>query len=166
MARDGGFLVCVFDVAGHAFALRLGSIGEIVPMAALSRPPSMPAILEGFLNLRGTAVPVLRLAALLGLPQDPLDLHTPLIIVRRDRLPLALLVNRVAGIAALPSDALLPISKEDSFNGCVEARLTMEGQAAHLLSLDRLLIEKEQHALAHFQETENRRVRQLERGPS
>ena len=163
--RDG-FRVCLFEVGGHSFGLRLDSVREVVPMAALSRPPSTPGTLEGFLNLRGTAVPVLRVASLLGLPQDPLDLHTPLVIVRRGALPLALLVNRVTDIVSLSSDSLVSISEEDSFNGCVEGRLPMAGTDVHLLSLDRLLLEKEQHALAHFQETENRRLQQLERGPS
>src|ERR1700741_5330936 len=109
-----GFRVCLFEVGGHSFGLRLDSVSEVVPMAALSRPPSTPAILEGFLNLRGTALPVLRVATLLGLPQDSLDLHTPIVILRA-ALPLALLVNRVTGIAALPADGLLPISEADSF---------------------------------------------------
>ena len=69
-AGHAGLRVCVFELAGQSFGLPLESVREIVPMAALSRPPSMPSILEGFLNLRGTALPVLRIAALLGLPQD------------------------------------------------------------------------------------------------
>ena len=153
--------VCVFELAGQRFGLRLESVSEVVPMAALSRPPAMPVLLEGFLNLRGTVVPVLRIARVLGLAPDPLGLHTPLIIVRSAALPLALLVNRVTGIISLRSDEVLPIAESDSFNGCVQGRLTTGGDGAvHLLSLPRLLLTKEQQMLAHFRDVELLRLRQ------
>jgi len=157
-----GFRVCLFDLAGQRFGLRLDSVSEVVPMAALSRPPAMPSILEGFLNLRGAAVPVVRTAALLGLPQDPLDLHTTLVIARARELPLALLVDRVAGIISLRPEDLLPIAASDSFNGCVDGRLTMAERTAHVLSLDRLLLEKERQILAQFHAAEDQRLRQLD----
>src|SRR5258706_11091048 len=158
--------VCLFELGGHTFGLRLESVREIVPMARLSCPPSMPSILEGFLNLRGTALPVLRLPELLGLPQDDLDLHTPLVILRGAELPLALLVNRVTGIVSLPVDGLVPISKGESFNGCVDGQLTTVGSTVHLLSLDRLLLEKEKRIVAEFHATETRRLGQIEPRPS
>ncbi len=162
-SQPDGFRICLFELAGQPFGLRLESVSEIVPMAALSRPPCMPSILEGFLNLRGTALPVVRIAGLLGLPQDPLDLHTPLVIIRGGTLPLALLVNRVTGIVSIPFDGVLPIAESDSFNGCVDGRLTATGSGAvHLLSLERLLLEKEQQILAQFHATESTRLRHID----
>jgi purine-binding chemotaxis protein CheW len=161
----GELRVCRFEIAGQFFGLRLESVSEVAPMAALSRPPSMPSILEGILNLRGAAVPVLRVASLLGLPADPLDLQTPLVIVHRVRrgdMSLALLVNRVTGIVSIATDELAAISPADSFNGCVESRLTSGGETVHLLSLDRLLLERERRSLAQFQEIEASRLRQFE----
>lgn len=157
-----GFGACIFEVANHTLALRLESVREIVPMAALSRPPSMPSLLEGVLNLRGTSIPVLRVALLLGLPQQPLELHTPLVVVRDEPVALALLVERVTGIVAVSAGVLAPTSKSNSFNGCVEGVLPSAGTTVHLLSLDRLLLEKERRTLAEFQATETRRLRQVQ----
>jgi purine-binding chemotaxis protein CheW len=153
--------VCLFEVAGHSFGVRLESVQEVVPMAALSRPPAMPALFEGFLNRRGAAIPVLRTASVFGLPQDALELHTPLVIVRGVT-PLALLVNRVTGIVTCPPGALVPAAESDSFNGCIDGRLTTASGSAHMLSLDRLLLEKERRTLAEFQATEISRLRQLD----
>jgi purine-binding chemotaxis protein CheW len=163
-SQQSGFRVCLFELAGQHFGLRLSSVSEVVPMAALSRPPSMPSLLEGFLNLRGTSLAVLRTAAVLGLPQISLELHTPLVIVRGQRLPLALLVNRVLGVASVAG--LMPVAESDSFNGCVEGRLTADGHDINLLSLDRLLLAKEQQVLEQFQATETHRLGQLEARPS
>jgi chemotaxis signal transduction protein len=40
--QQDGFRVCLFQLAHESFGLRLESVSEIVPMAALSRPPCMP----------------------------------------------------------------------------------------------------------------------------
>ena len=157
--------VCLFELAGHTFGLALTSVAEIVPMAALARPPSTPSLLEGFLNLRGASLPVVRTGPLLGLRQDPLALHTPLVVVRTEGAPLALLVNRVLGVATAET-ALLPIAESDSFNGCVEGRLTAGGYDVNLLSLKRLLLEKEQQVIAEFLAVETRRLGQLVAQPS
>ncbi len=156
-SQHGGFRVCVFRLARHSFALKLASISEIVPMAALSRPPLLPPILEGFLNLGGTPVPVLRLAVLLGLPQDPLELYTPLVILR-GKLPMALLVKSVTGIVSASTAMLAPLSEASSFNGCVEGQLHLNGEAIHFISTERLLLEKEQRMVRGFQEIETRRL--------
>ena len=154
---------CVLEVAGLRFGLRLDSVAEIVPMAALSRPASMPSILEGMLNLRGTSVPVVRLASLLALPPDPLELHTPLVILRRETQPLAFLVRRAVGIAAVPAGGLLPIAGSDTFNACIAGRFTSEdGVVVHVLSLDRLILAKEEKTIAEYRTIETERLRQAE----
>lgn len=141
------------------FALRLDLVREAVPMAALARPPSMPAVLEGVLNLRGVAVPVMRLAFLLGLPQDALDLHTPLVVMRGPA-PMALLVHRIVGIAPVSGFVALPDA--ESLNGCVEGQLTIKGTTVQLLAAPRLLLEKESRALAHFQAAAETRLQHVE----
>lgn len=156
------FPVCFFEVGSYTLGLRLQSVREIVPMASLSRPPSMPSILEGMLNLRGTSLPVLRIATVLGLPEPCLELYTPLVIVRINRVSFALLVKRAVGIVSVCVDAVVPLADVDSFNGCVDGVLTHAGTPVHLLSLDRVLLRKEQEILAEFQALEIRRLRQVQ----
>jgi purine-binding chemotaxis protein CheW len=163
-SRQDEFRVCLFELAGERFGVRLESVREVVPMAALAHPPCMPAILEGFLNLRGAALPVLRVARVLGLPQDRLELHTPLVVMRGE--PLALLVNQVEGIVRFPDTSLVPLPASESFNGCVEGRLTGAGGAVHLLLPACLLLEKERQVLSAFRETEAARLHQIDRDPS
>jgi purine-binding chemotaxis protein CheW len=162
VSPQDGFRVCVFRLGEHRFGLRLESVAEIVPMAALSRPPSMPSILEGFLNLGGTAIPVLRVAGLLGLPPVALELHTPLVVLRDDAVLLALLVDEVTGIASTVADGLVALADSASFNGCVDGQLTAGDDLVLLLSVTRLLLEKERQTLAAFQAVEMERLRQVD----
>ncbi len=75
---------------------------------------------------------------------------------------IAVLVDRVSEVVAVPASALLPIGKEDSFNACVEAVVSLRGQMIHVLSPARLLLEKEREALSGFQEMAQQRLRDWE----
>jgi purine-binding chemotaxis protein CheW len=153
----------VFHLATQAVALRLENIQQIVPMAQLARPPGLPLLLEGILNMSGSAVPVLRLDRLFQLPLQQLGLYSALIIV--NLIPdgrIALLADRVSEILAIPEGALLPISEKDSFNGCAEAMVSVGGQMIYLLSPQRLLVEKDRETLSQFQAMAQRRLQDWE----
>jgi purine-binding chemotaxis protein CheW len=130
-------------------------------MAQLACPPGLPALLEGFLNLRGEAVPVVRLRRLFGLPEQTPGLYTPVVILKEGG-PLALLVDEVGGVLSAPEEDRLPVQEGHAFNDCVEAEVALEGRLVHLLSTDRLLLEGERRRIAEFQAVAQRRLREAE----
>jgi purine-binding chemotaxis protein CheW len=144
-----GFLL--FEVAGSLCAVPAGCVQEIVFLAELERPPGQPSVLEGFLNLRGRAVPVVRLDRLFDLPLTEASLHTPLIVLKIGGETFAVLVEHVLEIASVPAAALQPLSENDSFNGCAEARFAAGRRAVSVLATGRLLLEKEKRCVAELQ---------------
>jgi purine-binding chemotaxis protein CheW len=149
----------VFRLAGQLAALPLESVERIAPMAQLSRPPGLPYVLEGILNLAGRAVPVLRLDRLLELPQQPLGLYSMLILLKGvSNGRIAIVVDRVSEILPLPESAFLPVGKDDSFNACAEAAVSLRGEIVNVLSPARILLEKERKALSEFQAMAQRRL--------
>ena len=154
--------VLVFHLPGAVCALPLTAIREIVPMALLARPPGLPSLLEGFLNLAGTAVPVVRLDRLLHLPELVLGLYTPILILNTTEDRVALVVESVRGIVAVPAADIRSGFDGGSFNDCVEGEITVGDRVVHLLSPDRLLLEKERQCLAELQAVEQDRLRDLE----
>jgi purine-binding chemotaxis protein CheW len=163
-ARPRQPALLVFHLAGQAYGIRLQEVREVVPMAQLSRPPGLPAVLAGFLNLAGTAIPVLRLGRLFGLPDQPPGLYTPLLVLRHPDSHLALMVDNVSRILAVAGDAVLPVPENHSFNDCVVGVVADADRVVLLLSPERILLEKEQQCLAEFQDREQARLRELE-GP-
>jgi purine-binding chemotaxis protein CheW len=141
-----------FSVSGHACALRLSLVSEVLPYAHLTRPPGLPSVLDGFLNLGGTAVAVLRLDRLFDFPPTPVSLYTPLVVLRAEGPPAALLVDSVAGVICPPAEALVPLRDQNSFNGCAEAEILMPDGTVHLLSPARLLLEQERLAIGELQQ--------------
>ena len=65
----------IFHSSGLDCAFPLETVREIVPMARLSCPPGLPTGLVGFLDLRGTAIPIVRLDRLFDLPEQQAGLH-------------------------------------------------------------------------------------------
>jgi purine-binding chemotaxis protein CheW len=140
-------------------ALPVENVEIIAPMARLVRPPGLPAPLEGILNLAGRAVPVLRLARLLQLPERSPGLYSMLIVLRSTTDGrIALLVDRVSAILSIPATMLLPVGKEDSFNACAEGTVPVQGQVIYVLSPARILLQKERESIAEFQAMEQRRL--------
>jgi purine-binding chemotaxis protein CheW len=140
----------VFHSSGLNCAFPLEAVREIVPMARLSSPPGLPSGLLGFLDLRGTAVPIVRLDRLFDLPEQKPALHTPMIILRGVLGPIGILVDSVRGIQAAPSAHLMHVPADGTFQGCATAALSVDGELIHLLSPAALLTANEQRLLADF----------------
>ena len=154
----------VFSFAETFCGLDLGKVREILPTAEFSEPPGMPKILAGFLNLEGTAVPVLRLGRLFQMPVKETGLYEHLILLRDSR-PLALLVDRVDEVRSYSEDALRPVGEKNSFNGCAQAQLTHKDKTIHVLAVDRLLLKEEEMRLAELRDLEQKRLRELAQTP-
>lgn len=162
MAASRISTLLVFRVAGETCAIPTGAVGEIVPMAALDRPPGLPPVLEGFLNLRGEAVPVIRMDRLFGATPEPPGLYAHLVVLRGQAHPFALLVSRALDIVPMPPEALRPLPEGSTFNECATAEAEAGGQPVPVLSPDRLLLERERQAVAAFRETAQRYLDELE----
>ena len=135
----------VFQVAGNLCGVAAADVQEIVFLPALTRVPGQPAVLDGFLNLRGRAVPVITLGRLFDLAAPPATLHTPLVILDGRR-PMALAVDRVEEVASVSE--WLPVPENHSFNDCAIAAFQFAGRGATLLDAGRILLEKERQLVA------------------
>jgi len=140
----------VFHSSGLDCAFPLEVVREIVPMASLSSPPGLPSGLLGFLDLRGTAIPIVRLDRLFSLPEQKPGLHTPMIILRGVLGPIGILADSVRGIVPASSAALLDMPEDGTFQGCGTAVLQLDGGLIHLLSPAALLQASEDRMLADY----------------
>lgn len=140
----------VFHTSALNCAFPLEAVREIVPMARLSSPPGLPWGLAGFLDLRGTAIPIIRLDRLFDLPEQKPGLHTPMIVLRGVLGPIGILVDSVRGIVPALSASLLDIPEGRTFQGCATATLHLDGELIHVLSPAALLGANEDRLLADY----------------
>lgn len=159
LACDGVKAV-VFEVSGYSCGLPLGYVRKIVPMCNLARPPGLPRMLEGLLNLRGEIASVVRLDRLFGLSPTILRRHSQLVVLQAPT-PLALLADRVRCIDAIEPDELLP-AEDSVFNDCLAGVLPAPHGPVHFLHGDRLLLAQEKQRFAEIQQIAQRRLSELE----
>jgi purine-binding chemotaxis protein CheW len=154
-------VVLTFQVGQYWCALRVPQIQEIVPIAATTQVPGQPSILEGFLNLRGRLLPVVRMAALFNLPFQA-NPYAPVIILRRGQDNLGLLVSQVESVIALDDLELHPLAAGHVANEYAEAEFSIKDRSVVLIDCGRLLLAEEQRRIAEMQATVEQRLRALE----
>ena len=70
-----------FSVGDEMYAVRIELVREILEVAPMTPLPLMPAFVRGVMNLRGAVVPVVDLAARLGLATTEIGRRTCVIMV-------------------------------------------------------------------------------------
>lgn len=145
---SSGTAYLLLDVAGTPCALPRAAVAEVLPLPDLHAPPATGGWLTGFLNLGGTPVPVIDLAALLGLraAPSPADLYAHLVLVRGEAV--AYRVDRAADLVTVPEAAIRPADEAGTLNGCVAAELVLGERLVHALAPERLSTAQERARVA------------------
>lgn len=129
-----------FEVAGQRFGLDIMAVREIRAWTPATPLPQVPHYVSGVVNLRGTVLPVIDLAARLGWPAtDPTPRHA-IIVVQLGGKVMGLMVDAVSDIVTLPASSL-----QQATGGCNDELVPfLHGLAAladrmvMVLDLDRL----------------------------
>lgn len=153
--------ILVFVLGGRLCALPSSAVAEIVFLPALARPPGAPSFVEGFMNLDGRAVPVIRLERLFDLPPSEFNLYAP-VIVMKGAGPMAVLVDQVRDVRRAPQAEILEVNADSVFGGCLDAEIGTDDGIVHLLSPSRLLLTQEARRLDEFKKREQERLASLE----
>lgn len=169
-AKGDGLAVVTFCLGGHSFGFGAEWVAEVVPNAWLARPPALPAMAAGLLDLGGTAITVLRGDLLLGLPEQHFGLEASILVMKGqgggEGAQIGLLTGRVDGVRDLQAFAYQPVDGDQNFQGCLRAQLVRDGFVVHLLDWPRMLGAEEQARLAEFQARTAQRLSLWEDAPS
>lgn len=108
----------MFAVAGRLCACDLDAVREIVPARAATRLPGAPAWVLGIVNLRGTLLTVVDLAARFGAVRS-VDGMRPIIVVETSGKSFGIGVDEVRGVEAVGDDALEAVDAQRASGGIV-----------------------------------------------
>jgi len=139
-----------FEVAGQIFALDIMSIREIRAWTPVTPMPRVPHFVAGVVNLRGTVLPVIDLAARLGWKPTEVTPRHAIIVCQVEGQNQAqnqghtqsqgLIVDSVSDIVALNSDALQapPSTGRDEVIPFLEGLVAIEDRMVMVLDLQSL----------------------------
>lgn len=130
-----------FQVADQNYAVDILSVREIRGWSKPTPLPHAPAYLLGVINLRGTVLPVIDLAARLGMPDRQSTPRDVIIVVTVAETDVGLLVSAVSNILTLPHDALQPPPGPAAGTAAafVSALAALDGAMVRLLDLNAVI---------------------------
>jgi purine-binding chemotaxis protein CheW len=97
----------VFSLDEQRYALRLSSVERTVRMVEITLLPMAPEIVLGVIDCHGRVVPVLNIRQRFGLPERTPGIGDQLILARTTRRSVALVVDAVMDVVALPEGELV-----------------------------------------------------------
>jgi len=101
-----------FLLGGEMYAVGILNVKEIIEYGNLTEIPMMPAFIRGVINLRGSVVPVVDLAARFGHMQSKVGKRTCIVIVEahqgNDKLDLGIMVDAVSEVLEIPGSEIEP----------------------------------------------------------
>jgi purine-binding chemotaxis protein CheW len=90
-----------FRLGNQTYALPIEPIVRIIEMVTITPIPQVSKMVEGVINVQGEAVIVIKLRRQFGLPEVPLGLRTPIIIVQVGEQKFGLIVDEVIDVLNL-----------------------------------------------------------------
>ena len=133
--------VLLLQLGGELYGVPSASVREVVRYRAYTPVPGSPPSLPGILSQRGTILPVVELRPLLGLAVVPVTRAARLVIVAHQEIDMALLVEAVLDLAALPANTLqpLPAALDPARARFLRGIADYEEQPVALIDLDELI---------------------------
>lgn len=129
-----------FEVAGQIFALDIMAIREIRAWTPVTPMPRVPHFVAGVVNLRGTVLPVIDLAARLGWQPTEATPRHAIIVCQINGQSQGLIVDSVSDIVGLDTEALQPApdAGQDELIPFLEGIVALEEQMVMVLDLNAL----------------------------
>ncbi|NNM71189.1 chemotaxis protein CheW [Enterovirga aerilata] len=130
-----------FRIGSQEFCVDIQSVREIRGWTPATPLPHSPGFVRGVINLRGAVLPVVDLAARLGLRSTEPTARHVIIVSRIGAQLVGLLVDAVSDILTVTDDTLQPTPHVayDAERAFVKGLLPVDGRLISLVSLDRIL---------------------------
>ncbi len=137
-----------FRIGEQEFCVDIMAVREIRGWAPVTPLPHSPAFLRGVLNLRGAVLPIVDLAARLGLPPAEPSARHVIIVAQVNGQVIGLLVEAVSDILTVGDGSIQPPPEVASgrVRNFVQGLLAIEGRMVSFISLDRVLPRPEAEA--------------------
>ena len=137
-----------FRIGEQEFCVDIMAVREIRGWVAATPLPRSPLFVRGVINLRGAVLPILDLAARLGLPPTEPTARHVIIVTQVGAQVIGLLVDAVSDIITVKEDTIQPPPElaSDRVRTFVHGLLAIESRMVSLLSLDRVMPRAEAEA--------------------
>lgn len=148
MQESVGQELISFRIGEQEFCVDIMAVREIRGWTAATPLPQAPSYVRGVINLRGAVLPIVDLAARLGLGATEPSVRNVIIVVRIGTRLVGLLVDAVSEVLTATTDMIQPTPdvSSDAVKMFIKGILALEGRMVSWITLDRILPEQEAEA--------------------
>ncbi|WP_421739595.1 chemotaxis protein CheW [Caulobacter sp.] len=134
-----------FRVGDQEYCVNIMAVREIRGWSPATSLPQSPSYMRGVINLRGAVLPIMDLAARIGMPMVEPTVRSVFIVVQAGDRTAGLLVDAVSDILSINDDMVQPTPDVacDAVRSFVRGIISIEGRMISEISLDRILPERE-----------------------
>ena len=134
-----------FRVGDQEYCVDIMSVREIRGWTPATPLPQTPDYVRGVINLRGAVLPIMDMAARLGLPLPEPTVRSVIIVVKVDERLVGLLVDAVSDILSITQDLIqaTPDVACDRVRSFVKGLVTIDTRMISEIAIERLLPEAE-----------------------
>ena len=134
-----------FSLMREEYALEIQHVREIIECERVTAIPSMPPVVRGVINLRGSVVPVVDLPVKFSFPETPLGVGTYIVVVdlvwSGESVRLGLLTSELGRVIDVSAEDIKPVP---DFGTRIQSEYlrgvgNIDGRFALFLDIDRLL---------------------------
>lgn len=101
----------IFRMDSVRHAISLAMVERVIRAVEITPLPDARGIVRGIVNIHGVIVPVVDTRRMLGMPERPLLPDDVFVIVRSGGRLVALIVDTVEHVAAVPADRITPLAE-------------------------------------------------------
>jgi purine-binding chemotaxis protein CheW len=138
---DGRRELISFRVGGQEFCVDVMSVREIRGWSPATPVPNSPSYVRGVINLRGAVLPVIDLAARLGLPvEEPSPRHV-IIVTKIGARTVGMLVEAVSDILTVTDDQVQPTPDVacEAARSFIRGILAIDGRMVSIVALEQIV---------------------------
>ncbi len=130
-----------FRIGKQEFCVDIMAVREIRGWVPVTPLPRTPSFVRGVINLRGAVLPILDLAARLGLPATETSARHVIIVAQVAHQVIGVLVDAVSDIITVGEHTMQPPPEMASgrVRNFVQGLLAIEDRMVSLISLDRVM---------------------------
>jgi purine-binding chemotaxis protein CheW len=132
----------IFYVCGQRYAFALEDVQEIQQIVALAEVPDAVDGVLGMVNLRGQVIPAVDLNERLGAEPVSRNLETPMIVARYRNGLVALVVDAVDDVLAVPADCMQEPPSLHPLSSVMHGVARLDVGLVYVLDAARLLDQK------------------------
>jgi purine-binding chemotaxis protein CheW len=105
---SGTIQVVSFRLANEEYGIEITKVQEIILVGEVTRVPQTSAYIKGLINLRSTVIPIVDLRLRFGMPEEPTNDETRIMVMNVAGKTIGIVVDAVSEVLRIAHDQVAP----------------------------------------------------------